>query len=137
MKRLAAPLSVGVLTLAVAFRAGAEGEFYDDREVMKRASDLACALVGAIPGPTQCEANSGAFKKDPVKGQLAELRSIERALRSAGRRDDPAEILELRKAVAGKTAALIKTVTAYGASAAAYASIKKRVKTHEKTKPHC
>ncbi|MHC4249047.1 MAG: hypothetical protein ACYS9X_07965 [Planctomycetota bacterium] len=135
MARLMASVVVG--SLAFAAQAAAAGKAYDDREVMKRSSDLASAVNKAIPGPRQCESQSGAFARDPVKGHLAELRSIERTLRAAGRRDDNAEIRRLRTAVAGKTAAFVKTVTAYGASAVSYASIKRKVKTHEKTKPKC
>ena len=137
MTRLAAPVAVGMFVFAFASQAAAAGGTYDDRVVMKRTSDLARALVKAIPSPRQCESQSGAFTKDPIKGQLAELRSIERALRSAGRRQGPAEILRLRTAVAGKASAFVRAVTAYGASAVSYASIKKQVRTHEKTKPNC
>jgi hypothetical protein len=137
MARRTATVAVGAFALAFAFQARAASGAYDDREAMKRASDLARAVDRAIPGPRECESRSDAFKKDPIRGQLAELRLVERALRSTGRRGDPAEIRRLRTAVAGRTSAFIKTVTAYGISAASYASIKKQVKTHERTKPSC
>jgi len=130
MTRLAAPVAVGTFALAFAFQAAAAGGTYDDRKVMKRTSDI-------VPGPRQCDSKSAAFTKDPIKGQLAELRSIERTLRLAGRRDGPAEIRRLRTAVAGKTSAFVKTVAAYGASAVSYASIKRLIATHQKTKPDC
>ncbi|MHC5057709.1 MAG: hypothetical protein ACYTKD_23810 [Planctomycetota bacterium] len=135
MARLMASVVVGALAFAA--QAAAAGKVYDDREVMKRTSELAKALLQATPSPRQCSSRSGDFKKDPIKGHLAELGSIGRTLRSASRRGGPDEIRRLRSAVAGKTAALVKTVTAYGASAVSCASLEKQITTHQKTKPKC
>ena len=139
MARSAASVLVGALVFSaqVAAQAAAAGKAHDDREVMGRTVEVAKALVQAVPGPRQCDSKADGFKKDPIKGHLAELRLIERTLRSASRRGGPDEIRRLRAAVAGKTAVLTKAVTAYGASAVSYASLGKQIKVHQKTKPKC
>jgi len=129
--------SVVALALALLARTASAGEVYDDRVVMKNVADLAVAVMQAVPGPRECDSRSSAFGKDPIKGKLADLDSIGRKMRTLARGDGAAEINRLRRAAADKTAAFVRAVKAYGASAVSYASTKKQVETHKKTKPSC
>ena len=113
------------------------GETYDDREVLKRTLDLAVALYKAIPSARQCDTEVAKFRKDPVKGQVAELQAIARKLRAASKSEGPEEIRQARVGIAQKTAALTQAVSTYGASAASYAAIKAQIATHKKTEPKC
>lgn len=113
------------------------GEAYDDREVMKRAGEVAQALVRAIPRPREVERKAGDFKKDPFKVHLAEIESIARTLRSASKQGGPGEVRGLRTAVAGRARAFAGKVSSYAASGTSFASLAKQLKVLEKTKPKC
>lgn len=121
------------LVVAPAF----SGESYDDREVMKRTLDLTVAIYNALPQPPQCIASVDRFEKDPIKGQMTELRSISKTLRAAGKSEGTDEIRQLRASIADKATTLTSAIAAYSTSAVSYASSSAQLKAHEKTKPTC